>query len=71
MKAVRMIDDYYVVLVPEARCTLVLTREQFVEGLRRAKAWSRRSRQAEREAQAAPVAEEARLRRFRSGDVLG
>jgi hypothetical protein len=62
MKAVTMRDGHYIVIVPEAKCTLVLTQEQFVEGLRRAKAWSRRQRQAEREAQAASIAEEKRVR---------
>jgi hypothetical protein len=62
MKAVTMRDGHYIVLVPEARCTLVLTKEQFIEGLKRAKAWARRQTQAEREAQAAPIVAEKRAR---------
>jgi hypothetical protein len=44
--------EHYSVVVPEASCTLVLTEEQFVYGLKRAKVWARRQRQLEREAQA-------------------
>jgi hypothetical protein len=46
----------------EARCTLVLTKEQFIEGLKRAQAWSRRQQQTDREAQAASLASEKRAR---------
>lgn len=52
MKAVTLQGEHYVVIVPEARVTLVLTREQFIEGLQRAKAWKRRRRLAAREAEA-------------------
>jgi hypothetical protein len=62
MKAVKMCDGYYYVLVPEARVTLVLTQEEFVIGLKRAKSWKRRRVQAEREAEAAVVADEKRAR---------
>lgn len=65
MKAVRMQGEYYIVLIPEARVELVLPKEQFVEGLRRAKAWSRRQRQTAREAQMASAAGKVR------DDVLG
>jgi hypothetical protein len=52
MLHVRLVNEHYVVLVPEARVTLVLTQEQFIDGLKRAKAWKRRQVQAAREAQA-------------------
>jgi hypothetical protein len=41
---------------------LVLTQEEFVIGLKRAKSWKRRRVQAEREAEAAVVADEKRAR---------
>jgi hypothetical protein len=52
VKAVTLRREYYIVVVPEARCTLVLTEDQFVYGLKRAEVWARRQRQLEREAQA-------------------
>jgi hypothetical protein len=63
MKAVTLQGEHYVVLVPEASITLVLTKQEFVEAAQRAKAWKRRQTQAQREAQAAPAAAEARRRR--------
>jgi hypothetical protein len=52
VKAVTVRHEHYLVVVPEARCTLVRTKEQFIDGLKRTKAWTRRQRQTEREAQA-------------------
>jgi hypothetical protein len=63
MKAVTVQGEHYIVLVPEANITLVLTKQEFVDGGQRAKAWKRRQTQAQREAQAAPVAAEVRARR--------
>jgi hypothetical protein len=62
MKAVVMRDEHYFIIVPEARCTLVLTKAEFIGGLQRAKQWKRRQTQAAREAEAAPLAEDKRFR---------
>jgi hypothetical protein len=66
MRAVTLQDGHYVVIVPEARCVLVLTKEQFVDGLQRAKHWKRRQRQADREAQAACIVVEKRSSRLQA-----
>ena len=63
MKAVTLQGEHYIILVPEARCTLVLTKDEFIGALKRAKAWKRRHVQEDREAQAAPIAAEKRARR--------
>jgi hypothetical protein len=52
VKAVTVRREHYSVVVPEARCTLVLTEEQFAYGLKRAEVWARSRRQLERETQA-------------------
>jgi hypothetical protein len=53
MKAVRPLGEDSVVMIPEPTYGLVLTKLQFVDGLKRHKAWKRRQVQAEREAEAA------------------
>jgi hypothetical protein len=62
MKEIVLYGEAYVVLVDGPKATLVLPRQQYIEGLRLANKWKRRRRQADREAQAAPIAEDKRFR---------
>jgi hypothetical protein len=50
VKAVTLRHEHYIVVVPKARCTSVLTKERFFDGLKHAKAWTRRRRRTEQEA---------------------
>jgi hypothetical protein len=47
VKAVTLRHEHYIVVVPKARCTSVLTKERFFDGLKHAKAWTRRRRRTE------------------------
>jgi hypothetical protein len=50
VKAVTVRHEHYIVVVPKARCTSVRTKERFFDGLKHAKAWTRRRRRTEQEA---------------------
>jgi hypothetical protein len=63
MRAVKLLGEDYLVCIPEARVRLVLTKDEFIRGAERYNDWERRRTQAQREAQAAPAADEARRRR--------
>jgi hypothetical protein len=58
MVEVEVVDGFYIIEIPKAR--LVLTREQFVDGLRRGKWWSRRELRAPRHAVMQARADERR-----------
>jgi hypothetical protein len=56
----KVIDGFYIIDLPKA--ILVLTREQFIDGLRRGKWWMRRQAMAPREATMQQHAEQERER---------
>jgi hypothetical protein len=62
MKSVTIQEEDFVVVVDSPKCTLVLTRRQFIEALQRGKVWVRRKRQEQREAEAKEIAQAKRAR---------